>query len=53
MSLSPEMIVGMISCLSFLNFHMEAIIGVDYDEMIRYFVEGISLVVSEHGGARV
>lgn len=48
MSLSPEMIVGMMSSLSFLNFHREAIIGVDYDEMLKYLIDGISLVVSDH-----
>jgi AcrR family transcriptional regulator len=51
MSLSPEIIVGMMSCLSFLNFHRDAIIGVDYDEIIKYLIEGISLVVTEHGVA--
>ncbi len=48
MSLAPEIIVGMMSCLSFLNFHREAIIGVDYDEIVKHLIEGISLVVSEH-----
>ncbi|GHU62437.1 hypothetical protein AGMMS49983_03860 [Clostridia bacterium] len=50
-ALSPKVITGMMTCISYLNFHRDAIRGVDFDEIVKYLTEGISLVVAAHENA--